>query len=343
MESGVSHDLPLKEIALQAGVSLATVDRVVNRRGQVRAATIRRVEAAIDELHRQNAEAAVSGRRLVIDLVMDAPARFCQAVRVAMEAELPGLRPANVRCRFHMDNEMGPERIGKLLGRIARRGSHGVIIKAPDTADMRDAVARLLAANIPVVALVTDFSVMFDVPYVGMDNHQAGATAAWALAGAAGRKPLGAVLATSSSDAFRGERERLSAFRRTVGRFAPDVAIIALAGGYGSDRQTGQLVGEALAANASINAVYSAGGGNRAILRAFHGAERPLAAFIAHDLDADNSALLADGHIDVVIHHDLRRDVRTAVQLVLRHHRMLPAEFATAPSRVEIVTRYNMP
>jgi len=339
----VSHDLPLKEIALQAGVSLATVDRVVNRRGSVRAATTRRVEAAMEELRRQNAQASISGRRVVIDLVMDAPARFCDAVRQAMEAELPGLRPANVRCRFHMNNEMEPVRLEALLARIASRGSHGVIIKAADTGVLHRAVSRVLAAHIPVVALVTDFSEMPDVPYVGMDNHKAGSSAAWALAAAAGRNMIAGVLATASSAAFRAERARLAAFGATLGGLLPDVGIFTLAGGAGSDRMTGALVRKALEDNQSINAVYSAGGGNRAIHSAFQQAGRPFAAYVAHDLDADNRALLQDGHIDVVIHHDLRHDVRTAVQLVLRHHRMLPIEFAVAPSRVEIVTRHNMP
>jgi LacI family transcriptional regulator len=47
----MGHRYRIREIALQAGLSEATVDRVLNRRGGVRASTKREVHQAIaDEL-----------------------------------------------------------------------------------------------------------------------------------------------------------------------------------------------------------------------------------------------------------------------------------------------------
>ncbi|BCL32195.1 hypothetical protein GCM10017557_70540 [Streptomyces aurantiacus] len=42
------------------------------------------------------------------------------------------------------------------LDRIARRGSQGVTLKAPDVPEVTAAVGRLVGAGIPVVTLVTD-------------------------------------------------------------------------------------------------------------------------------------------------------------------------------------------
>ena len=47
------HRYLVKDIAFQAGLSTATVDRVLNRRSGVRGQTAARVEAAIRELERQ--------------------------------------------------------------------------------------------------------------------------------------------------------------------------------------------------------------------------------------------------------------------------------------------------
>ncbi len=69
---------PMKDIARQAGVGLATVDRVLHDRPGVRAGTRRRVLQAIDELSRQTLELSLNGSRLVIDLVMEAPSAFLQ-------------------------------------------------------------------------------------------------------------------------------------------------------------------------------------------------------------------------------------------------------------------------
>ena len=45
----MTHRFPIKEIALQAGLSTATVDRVMNGRAHVSPQTRRRVEDAIAE------------------------------------------------------------------------------------------------------------------------------------------------------------------------------------------------------------------------------------------------------------------------------------------------------
>lgn len=53
MSAGAKHAFErtrLQDVARSAGVSLATVDRVVNRRSGVREKTIRRVEEAMDQL-----------------------------------------------------------------------------------------------------------------------------------------------------------------------------------------------------------------------------------------------------------------------------------------------------
>ena len=49
----MAHLFAMKEVALQAGVSLATVDRVMHQRLGVRPSTRRRVEQAFAELERQ--------------------------------------------------------------------------------------------------------------------------------------------------------------------------------------------------------------------------------------------------------------------------------------------------
>ena len=97
----MGHRYRIREIALQAGLSEATVDRVLNQRGGVRASTVQEVHQAIADLDRQYTQLRLGGRTFMVDVVMQAPERFSSAVRAALEAELPLLRPAVIRCRFH--------------------------------------------------------------------------------------------------------------------------------------------------------------------------------------------------------------------------------------------------
>src|SRR6185437_7176781 len=138
--TAVGHPYRIREIAVQAGLSQATVDRVLNGRGGVRASTVAEVHQAIEDLHRQRSQLRLSGRTFVVDLVVDAPQRFSAGVRTALEAELPAVRPAVVRTRFHLTEAAPVSEIVATLDRIAarppargsRRGSQGVVLKAPD-------------------------------------------------------------------------------------------------------------------------------------------------------------------------------------------------------------------
>ncbi len=332
---------PLKEIALQSGLSLATVDRALHGRAHVARATALKIEAAILELERQYADARIGGRRLVIDVVMETPQRFSNAVRAAFEAELPGMRPASLSARFHVAETMEERDLLAILKRIRRRGSHGVVLKVPSTPAITDMAIELMASGIPVVTLVTDLPAPARRGYVGMDNRVAGATAAYMLARMAG-PATGKVLLTLSSARFSGEEERHRGFCDTLQKDAPHLGITTISEGFGVDRTTERLVKAALAADDKIRAVYSIGGGNRAILKAFAEDRRRIDVFAGHDLDADNRSLLAQGLLTFVIHHDLRQDARSACQMVMAHHRMLPRDFQVAPSRVAIATPHEV-
>src|ERR1700739_863728 len=127
MAYGMTHPFPVKVVALQAGVSVATVDRVIKQRGAGHANTVRRVMQALDELARQSTQVGLSGRKFMLDVLMVAPRRFTDAVRAALEAELPSLQPAVLRSRFHLHETLAAEGIVGLLDRFRKNGSHGVL------------------------------------------------------------------------------------------------------------------------------------------------------------------------------------------------------------------------
>ncbi|WP_454851914.1 LacI family DNA-binding transcriptional regulator [Rhizobium binxianense] len=338
----MAHPFLVKDIAFQAGLSTATVDRVLNGRSGVRRQTEMRVKAAIAELEKQQAGSAASGRRLAIDVVMETPARFSDAVRAAFEAEVATFLPTAFRCRFHLAEVMKPAELVQLLDRIRLRGTHGIVLKAPDVPEVVAAVARADAAGIPVVTLVTDLPNSARIAYAGADNRAAGETAAF-LAGEFLGPEGGKVLVTLSSGRFRGEEEREIGFRRVIRAQYPQVGITEISEGHGTDAATGTLAADAIAADPAINAVYSIGGGNRAVLAAFEAAGRAVRLFIAHDLDADNRLLLAQRKIGFVLHHDLGTDARSAFRAILGRAAPAARAISASLSAVEIITPYNMP
>ena len=330
-----------KEIAHQAGLSLATVDRVLHGRDHVRAVTRERVQAAAEELERQHAASQLRGRRVTIDIVMQAPERFSSAVRAAFEAELPLIRPATFRARFHLAEVMEDRQIVALLRAIARRGTQGIVLKAPATPGIAACLADLAARKIPVVTYVTDVAAPLRLAYVGMQNERAGATAAYLLGRMAPRHPS-RVLITLSSREFEGEDARRIGFTRYLALHAPHLAMTIVSEGFGVNRATGALIGQALEAYPDITCVYSIGGGNRAILAAFAAVGRRIDVFAAHDLDRTNTELLKSGQVSFVIHHSLRQGARQVSLHFSKHYRLIEPHVQIEDTEISLACPINL-
>lgn len=332
------------DLAEQSGLSPATVDRVLHRRAGVSARAIRQVEQAVLDLDRQQTQLRLGARTLVVDLVMQSPERFSNAVRRALEHELPGLRPATVRARFDLRESGHPADLAQALDRVGRRGRscQGVLLKAPDSPEIDAAVARLAERGIPVVTLVTDLPRSRRVAYVGLDNRAAGATAAYLVGQWVGDR-AGLVLVTMSRASFAGEQERRAGFEEALLTDQPGRELVVLSEADGLDAPMTGLVADLLGHRRDIVAVYSIGGGNRGVLVELDRAGVRPVAYLGHDLDTDNVDLLLSGRISVVLHHDLRRDLRAACRQVLRHHRLLPGAPTSVLGPVQVVTRHNLP
>jgi LacI family transcriptional regulator len=337
----MAHRYRLREIAQQSGLSLATVDRVLHDRPGVRPSTVVEVQQAIAELDRQAGQLRIAGRTFLVDLVMQTPARFSSAVRGALEAELPHLRPAVIRSRFHLQEASSPPAVVRTLAGIARRGSHGVILKAPDAPEVSAAVADLVDRGIPVVTLVTDLPDSRRIAYVGIDNRAAGATAAYLVSRWAGRG--GSVLVTLSSVDFRGEGDRGRGFRDTLADLDPGRPVREVGGTDGLDASMLDTVAAALEDDPTIDAVYSIGGGNLATLEAFRRAGRECRVFIAHDLDEENAVLLRQRRLSAVVHHDLRDDMRRVCRVIMQANGALAGPIHSLPSPIQVVTPFNAP
>ena len=148
----------------------------------------------------------------------------------------------------------------------------------------------------------------------------------WSTSGSATRP--GTVLVTRGDGSFRGEDEREMGFRGDAAR-APHRA--RSSDRPGQRRRPRRRPAPASSSTRSPRTPTSSPSTRctRSAATARPSRRSPPRAatyrvFVAHDLHEHNLALLHDGHLSAVLHHDLRQDMRHACQVIMQAHGALP-------------------
>src|SRR3954452_19111441 len=151
--------LTLKDIARQAGVSLATVDRVLHNRPGVRPDTVLRVKEAIDrnafQPHVAAAELARDRARLFAFVMPSGPNPFMQQIQSYLGEMSAWLSARRLGVETVATDVFNPRVLAASLEPLS--GDHdGVAVVALDHPAVRASVNDLVETGTKVVTLVSD-------------------------------------------------------------------------------------------------------------------------------------------------------------------------------------------
>jgi LacI family transcriptional regulator len=310
----------IEQVAKVAGVSVATVDRVLNARAHVRPKTAKRVhEAAVKIGYHAS---GLIGRRLVEELpeyrlgflLLDTGhAFYVNFARYLAEAvaEASGFRGVFA---LETASPRDPEAIADKLTALADR-CMAVAIVATEHPAVNAAVTRCVERGVPVFALLSDVAAGTRQAYVGVHNGKVGRTAAWMIANSA-RRP-GKVALFVGSHRFHGHEAREMGFRAFFREEAPAFSVLDTLVNFEEPQFTQDALLELVDTHDDLVGCYVAGGGMEGAVTAIRSLameRRPV--LICNELTPLSGSALADKSITMVIDTPIRSISREVVRLM---------------------------
>ncbi|SHJ32348.1 transcriptional regulator, LacI family [Palleronia salina] len=309
----------IHDVARVAGVSLSTVDRVLNGRETVRPGTRDRVEDAMRALNYvRNAAAANLARKRDFRFLFLLPGGQNTFMRM-LEAEVGDYGQQFAADSVDIEVRTLPpfdaEALQSALKQIDPGSVSGVALVAVDTPGVRDAVRSLRAHGVPVVTLVSDLPSELREHFVGINNIWAGRTAASLLGRFCGRA-AGHIAVVAGSTVLQDHAERYLGFQQVLSADFPHLVALPALEALDDAETAERLLSETLAQHDDIVGIYSLGAGNRGVVAAIDRLERSPPT-VLHELTEYSRGWLLSGKIDAVIRQDPAREARSAIRTLV--------------------------
>jgi LacI family transcriptional regulator len=224
----------IADVARAAGVSIATVSRIVNgTTGKASAATVARVQATIAQVGYRPTGAGQALRkgqsRLVAVLAANLANPAMAAIAASIETALRDVGLAMVLCDTHDNPDLQDEYLSEMRAQAVRAT---VLLGAVRSKQLANAMAGAGAGAAPLLFVNRRCPIDKTAAFVGIDNQAAGAAVAKALHA---RVPKGALAVVHGSLESSATAERIAGFRRQLQALGRSVLDVDLPAALGSD------------------------------------------------------------------------------------------------------------
>ncbi|WP_420412102.1 LacI family DNA-binding transcriptional regulator [Roseibium sp.] len=310
----------IHDVAEAAGVSLATVDRVLNTRPGVRKATIEKVRQAVESLNYQPDVFAAglakkSAYRLHF-LIPNGPNAFMEDL--TREAKAHAVSMSGARMQVHVEpiDAFDGHRVTGTLAVLDKSVCDGVAVVAPAFPEVRAAIDRLQDRGVPVVTLVSDHPASERQHFVGIDNMAAGRTAG-RLLGRFLPKHSAKIGLIAGSLGLRDHADRFAGLREVIETEYPHLQLLKVREGRDDNGRNEDLIRKLLAEHPDLAGVYNIGAGNRGAISALTESGRAKdIVFVGHELTPYTRQALQSEIMDAVIAQDPGHEIRSAIRIL---------------------------
>jgi LacI family transcriptional regulator len=299
----------ITDLARAAGVSVATVDRVLNGRHKVREETARRVYDAANAigyhaigLLRQRVFEDLPQYRL--GFIFQRPNQFFyQSFAREIELACNAVTTARIVPQIDYVAAQTPAAMAEKLKLMAAR-NQAIAVVAPDYPATTVIVEDLKQRGIPVFSLLSDFAVGACEGYIGLNNLKAGRTAGWMIA--KGAKRPGKVAVFVGSHRFHGHELREMGLRSYFRENATEFEVLDTLVNLDTSEITHEATVNLLNSHPDLVGLHVAGGGMEGAISAIR--EEGYAGrlqVVVNELTPESRAALADDVVTMAINTPL--------------------------------------
>src|SRR6185503_1623080 len=260
----------ITDLAREAGVSVATVDRVLNRRLPVRENTALRVVAAAESIG-YHATVLLKQRMSVVKpctlgfLLQKRNYDFYKAFANELMNETKSANFIRGKPVIEFMDELVPSFIAAKIREIGARVD-ALAVVAVDHPLVSEAVEEIVANGKPVFTLLSDLTTQARSGYIAVDTRKAGRTAAWTISKLA-RKP-GKIGILLGSHRYLSQETAEISFRSYMRENAPQFQVLEPLVNLDDQRIAYEAVEDMISSNADLVGIYMSGGGMAGLVRA---------------------------------------------------------------------------
>ncbi|QXH78131.1 LacI family DNA-binding transcriptional regulator [Pseudomonas salmasensis] len=310
-------------VAAHAGLSVATVDRVLNARAPVNPGTAEQVFQAAEavgyfaaRLIGQRIRERRPTYRFGVLLLGTAQAFYAQLAHSISEAAQHHAT-ANLSCQFDYINDRTPGAIVAQIEQLAVQCDALAVVSFAHPL-INACLAQIRTAGVPVVALLSDIHEHAAEPYVGQDNHVVGRTMGWLLARTCGARK-GSVGILLGGHRFLGHQARVEGLHSYLAEHAPGLKPLEPLINLDNCDITEEATLDLLSRHTDLRGLCVVGGGGDGVINALAQLpKRPVLCCILQESTPLSRQALSKGLIDVVMDSQPRQTAVALVELLVR-------------------------
>jgi LacI family transcriptional regulator len=310
----------IADLAKKAGVSVATVDRVLNRRLPVRDDTVLRVVQAAEAigyhatglLKRRMTE--TPHRRFAF--LLQKPDAFYTLFGKELVGATKSAIDIEGKPTLEFMEDLVPAVIAERLRQAAKKVD-AVAFVAMDHPQVNEAVDEIVASGKPVFTLLSNITTTNVTGHLGLDSRRNGRIAGWTISRLA-HKPGKIGILVGSHRYLNQELSEIS-FRTYMREHAPEFQLLEPIINLDDERIAYEAITSMAAANPDLVAIYVSGGGQEGLIRALRERQGgPKLIAICNEITTAIRAALHDGVVDLSLGTPIGAISKRLVEMMTR-------------------------